>query len=60
MDTIKWIENWYRSVCVLYEYSDEFDVDDSEFDVNDITLCQVFVKNNYDGSITRILNDETA
>ncbi len=53
-------ENDIFEVCVLYEYSDEFELDDEEFDPNNLSWCQVFVRDPKSGEVWRILNDETA
>ncbi len=62
-DEFKMVEvnnNKIFEICVLYEYSDEFEVNDEEFDQDCLSWCQVFIKNKNNNSIIRILNDETA
>jgi len=47
-------------VGVVYEYSDEFSLEDDEFDNNDVTWCLVFVQGIQSGKIYKIVDDETA
>lgn len=47
------------SVYVIYEYSDEFEIeDDVAYDPNDIVWARAFVR--YDDILEEILDDETA
>lgn len=47
-------------LCVLYEYSDEFEFSDENFDVNDITGFSLFAYDYDIGKIITIFDDETA
>ncbi len=47
-------------LCTMFEYSDEFDFDDEEFDVNDITAFSLFAFDPSDGEKLTIIDDETA
>lgn len=47
-------------LCVLYEYSDEFEFSDENFDVNDITGFSLFAFDDDIGKIITIFDDETA
>lgn len=49
------------NVCVLYEYSDEFEYeDDVDFDRNDISWCVVYGYGLKSKKVFEIINDETA
>ena len=47
-------------ICVLYEYSDEFEFDDENFDVNDITAFALFVYCPQSKKNIMVFQDETA
>lgn len=47
-------------VAVIFEYSDEFALDDNEFDENDVTWCQVYVYDTASAQSIMIVDDETA
>ena len=52
-------DNEFFEVYVIYEYDDEFEIeDDVEFDPNDISWATVFIKS--DKSYFKILDDETS
>lgn len=49
------------NICVLYEYSDEFEYeDDVEFDRNDISWCVIYGYGLKSKKIFQIINDETS
>lgn len=48
------------NLCVIYEYSDEFEFEDEEFDSDDITWCQVYVYGIKSKEVFKIVDDETA
>ena len=47
-------------LCVLYEYSDEFEFSNKNFDVNDITAFSLFAFDYDTKEIISVLDDETA
>lgn len=48
------------NVCVIYEYSDEFEYeDDVEFDKNDISWCMTYGYGLKSQKVFEIINDET-
>ncbi len=48
------------NICVIYEYSDEFEFEDEEFDCNDITWCQIYGYGIKSNQVFKIVDDETA
>jgi hypothetical protein len=48
------------NVAIIFEYSDEFPLDDEQFDENDITWCVIYLYDNVCQESIMIVNDETA
>ncbi|MDE7418165.1 MAG: hypothetical protein K2N44_17990 [Lachnospiraceae bacterium] len=53
-------ENDRFHVAVIYEYSDEFALDDDAYDENDVTWCQIYVYDTVNAQSIMIVDDETA
>ncbi|MDE7224896.1 MAG: hypothetical protein K2O34_14105 [Acetatifactor sp.] len=47
-------------VAIIFEYSDEFTLDDERFDVNDVTWCQIYLYDMIHLQSILLVNDETA
>lgn len=48
------------NVAVVFEYSDEFELDDDEFDENEVTWCQIYLYDTKSLQSILIVDDETA
>jgi len=48
------------NAAIIFEYSDEFPLDDERFDENDITWCVIYLYDNVCQESIMIVNDETA
>ena len=48
------------NIAIIFEYSDEFALDDKEFDENDVTGCQIYLYDNVYTQSIMLVDDETA
>lgn len=48
------------NVAIIFEYSDEFELDDENFDENDVTWCQIYLYDTVSMKSFMIVDDETA
>lgn len=48
------------NVAVIFEYSDEFGLDDEYFNEDDVTWCQIYLYDSQNSQSILIIDDETA
>ena len=48
------------NAAVIFEYSDEFELDGDEFDENEVTWCQIYLYDSKSLQSLMIVDDETA